>query len=48
MMIFVCGIFSILFFHIPFFFVSWYLLALFCYVYRSSAISSSPIVDEEI
>ena len=48
MMIFVCGFFSILFFHIPFFFVSWYLLALFCYVYRSSAMSSSPIVDEEI
>ena len=28
--------------------MSWYLLALFCYVYRSSAMSSSPIVDEEI
>ena len=48
MTVFVCGIFSYFVFSHTFSFVSWYLLALFCYVYRSSAMSSSPIVDEEI
>lgn len=48
MTVFVCGIFSYFVFSHTFSFVSWYLLTLFCYVCRSSAMSSSPIVDEEI
>ena len=48
MTVFVCGNFSSLFFSHTFYFVSLYLLVPFCYVYRSSAMSSPSLVDDEI